>query len=888
MTACVYKKHTGRVALAISASLVGALSLGAMATPMSVFAESGITTQTASAQQAIFDSTVTEAIATNNTEVTFADDGSISVEASDEGVRGVYATELTVAGQTVVLTEQGWEDGDYTVNFYKKGDIVYKQTVGGGLVPTRNLGTEVPVTPIAVGDYTAVITFKSGAYAGCKKAYDFRITPAEIGEVTVVDKTGDDFVYDGEDQLKDAQVLIDGKIADPDDFEFHFYKKGEVSDGDTGLASANWAGDYAVKVIGKKGIYKGAESDWAYFTVKQLDLATADVVINDMTVSSLKGSESDTSANDQVHPAVSSVNGKTAVVGELIANFVGSPTDTVDEPGSYTFEVSAIDPDNPNIINSKQVAFNVVESMLPATNFLYNGSPMTSTGPIDARDGSYNTDLIRVAGLDGKLLDPAAYTITVKDADGNTVTDTNLTQAGRYTVTVAINMNYSHYVYGGKKSIEVEIVNGFVSTADVYFTYDGVIGGASATDTYDGTNLLDNLDISVYDDLKNPLTEGEDYDVVVKDKAGNVVDEVIDAGVYTVTVSSDTYRMSDETFTLTVSPVQVNEVRVSNLTTFGDKDVYPYTGSDLNVELEYKDADGNWKGLPSGTYSLVYQYGDELHPVDGYSVVDAVNKVGFYKIYVHQAEDVQNYEIGKSAPEGFIAISNTVLDDKGTETPSDDVDIKGLVEVSDQKVFADVENTFWGAQGIYDAVDKGYMSGYKGTTFFGPLDNLTRAQAAVVLFNMGTGKSVPETDDLYITWVQRGLAFPDADQWYAAELGWASELGIVEGYPNGDFGGDDNILREQFATMLRNYAAAKGEDVSVDDVDAALEGIQDADSIDDWARENVAWAVENGVMGAEGFVYANQPIDRAQAALMVTRYQPEKLSKDDYLIGNAR
>ena len=254
-----------------------------------------------------------------------------------------------------------------------------------------------------------------------------------------------------------------------------------------------------------------------------------------------------------------------------------------------------------------------------------------------------------------------------------------------------------------------------------------------------------------------------------------------------------------------------------------------------------------------------------------------MKEIGYYKAYLHAVRDNDtNWDLsGAAGSKGFIQVQSQY-------------DKYDVFKVSDQKVFADVENTFWGAQGIFDAVDLGYMSGYKGTTFFGPADHLSRAQAAVVLYNMGTNRSVDETNDAWNTWHEHGLAFPDAEQWYALELGWATQVGVVEGYPDGNYGGADEITREQFAIMLRNYAAAKGEDVSVDDVDAALADVKDADTISDWAREAVAWAVENGVMGAEGYVYADQPIERAQAALMVTRYQPEQLTGSDLLTNGVR
>ncbi|MDN0070026.1 S-layer homology domain-containing protein [Collinsella ihumii] len=53
--------------------------------------------------------------------------------------------------------------------------------------------------------------------------------------------------------------------------------------------------------------------------------------------------------------------------------------------------------------------------------------------------------------------------------------------------------------------------------------------------------------------------------------------------------------------------------------------------------------------------------------------------------------------------------------------------------------------------------------------------------------------------------------------------------------------------------------------------------MSDADTVSDWAEENVAWAVENGVLGNGGYVAGHSNITRAEVAAMAVNYQPEAL-----------
>ncbi len=180
--------------------------------------------------------------------------------------------------------------------------------------------------------------------------------------------------------------------------------------------------------------------------------------------------------------------------------------------------------------------------------------------------------------------------------------------------------------------------------------------------------------------------------------------------------------------------------------------------------------------------------------------------------------------------------------------------------------FPDVDENAWYSECVTLAAQLGYMKGYPDGTF-GPDLGLNRAEAACTLLNMAKG-SDENTDS----------GFPDvaSSDWFAGSVTWARSAGVMGGYQDGTFGPYDPLTREQVACTLYNYAKSiDGADVSVSDGSIlALSLYADADDIDDWAVEAVAWAVEHGVMGNGDLLNPRGPITRAEMAAMTTNYQP--------------
>ncbi|MDN0064898.1 S-layer homology domain-containing protein, partial [Collinsella ihumii] len=452
------------------------------------------------------------------------------------------------------------------------------------------------------------------------------------------------------------------------------------------------------------------------------------------------------------------------------------------------------------------------------------------------------------------------YTVTVTDDEGNVVDmagKTQLTEPGTYYVKVDIlSWGDDGKLTAGSDVAKVIVEYGSVyANTDIFMTYKGQNVVSSASDTYNGTDLSKNMAFTVKAGSK-VLAQGTDYTVTFEKQAADgsrtVVDQIVDAGNYIITVDGVTFNESAE-FTFRVDAVKP-AYAIANWDIDADESVYPnvdgylmYTGDALNPTFRFFDADGNEIEVPEGSY-VVDHYEDE----DGEEV--ELKEVGTYKAFFETAKDVENYDF-----DGVVS-TDIVVTDKG--------------------VFMDVPMAGqWYSQVVYDAVNLGYMNGYSGTKFFGPNDSITRGQVACVLFNMAGGSDF-YSENLFwnndIQGYETGFGDVNAKAYYAQAIAWAKATGVVNGYGDGTFKPDQAVTREEFAAMLSNYAEKLGEDV--DGAEADLSAFGDASQVSDWATEAVEWAVANEVMGNGGFIAPTATITRAEAAAMSVNYQPEKLA----------
>ena len=152
--------------------------------------------------------------------------------------------------------------------------------------------------------------------------------------------------------------------------------------------------------------------------------------------------------------------------------------------------------------------------------------------------------------------------------------------------------------------------------------------------------------------------------------------------------------------------------------------------------------------------------------------------------------------------------------------------------------FHDVTEGDWFYDAVRYAYENGLMDGV-GDSLFAPNSDTTRAQLVTILYRLEGEPEVSGTS---------GFTDVAADTWYTDAVAWAAANGIVNGVSETEFAPGKDITREQLATILFRYAEAKGYDVSAR---ADLSAYPDADQIQSYAAESVAWAVAEGLI--QGF-----------------------------------
>ncbi len=188
-------------------------------------------------------------------------------------------------------------------------------------------------------------------------------------------------------------------------------------------------------------------------------------------------------------------------------------------------------------------------------------------------------------------------------------------------------------------------------------------------------------------------------------------------------------------------------------------------------------------------------------------------------------------------------------------------EIEKTYEVTVKLPFDDVNENDW----FYNAVKYNYcnkiMSGLNGSTF-SPNSNVTRGMLVTILYNLEGHPSITGTSK-FSDVQNKNIYFYNA-------VVWASNNNVVSGYANGNFGPDDNITREQLATILYNYSRYKGKYKTVY---ADYSKFTDSNKISDFAKWGMNWAVGNQIVnGSNGKLNPQGTATRAEAAAMISNY----------------
>jgi hypothetical protein len=181
--------------------------------------------------------------------------------------------------------------------------------------------------------------------------------------------------------------------------------------------------------------------------------------------------------------------------------------------------------------------------------------------------------------------------------------------------------------------------------------------------------------------------------------------------------------------------------------------------------------------------------------------------------------------------------------------------------LKNEKSFSDIKG-MWAEQDIQLLGNKLLVSGY-GDGTFQPNNDVTRAE--------------------FITMIARGLGmlpaqgasdFADVTSgtWFAGYLQAAAEAGLVAGFEDGTFRGNDKISRQDAVALLaRSIGYLKLNSKSEADVNAALQAFSDKAEISDYAKQAVGLATALKVVSGngDGTFNAQGTATRAETVIMV-------------------
>ena len=209
-----------------------------------------------------------------------------------------------------------------------------------------------------------------------------------------------------------------------------------------------------------------------------------------------------------------------------------------------------------------------------------------------------------------------------------------------------------------------------------------------------------------------------------------------------------------------------------------------------------------------------------------------------WNVYRSNVGDFTTQQVGLPAGTYYVQVAP-----RGTTTATYHLRVNAANEPSPGSYgFVDVSPSDWYATDdvLGYAVDHGLLSGY-GNKRFGPYDSVTRGQMATILWRVAgePGASAQLFSDV------------DYSQYYGDAIRWARSTGVISGYGDTNtFRPDDPVTREQLCVMLANYAE-KVARVSTATNCVALDRIAGADQVSSWAREQMGWAVDEGIISGE-------------------------------------
>lgn len=235
------------------------------------------------------------------------------------------------------------------------------------------------------------------------------------------------------------------------------------------------------------------------------------------------------------------------------------------------------------------------------------------------------------------------------------------------------------------------------------------------------------------------------------------------------------------------------------------------------------------------------------------------------KITVTGDSEVTGNEVIDNTEEKPKSVSHSSGGGKITKQEMPQIIDKAVEETEKNTIsFTDVIKTDWYYSYVTEAYEKGYMTGVSETEF-APSNNLTRAMFVTVLYRI-------EGEPAFMN----DLIFDDVEKnsYYEKAVAWANGKGIVSGMSETKFAPNDNITREQIATILYRYARYKEIDTESITADTNTLSYNDIFDVSDWASSGMHFCVAAGIINGDdsGNVKPKNYATRAEMATMISRF----------------
>ena len=461
-------------------------------------------------------------------------------------------------------------------------------------------------------------------------------------------------------------------------------------------------------------------------------------------------------------------------------------------------------------IEKKSLKDSTITAKADPEEYYYTGYPVTPA--VTVTDSDRNVDLS--IGAD--------YTVS-SDAVGPGKVTATVTGTGNYKDTVTV--EFTILPTGAEP---VETLNLTVTPSE--WTWDNGQTKAAISVTFNGKELNDtDYQLTVSKDGETPQT-------VTKERA---VELLSAPGEYTITATGvGDYKGSTDTETVTIKKIQptVTVTATPNSLSGGGKVTLTLKGEKLPAFAKGEDL--------SDLLTVKVQNGQQAPDLTELEWTENPDGSLTAELTLPNTNETYTFALRFAGDEYYEPASSDAMVVVGQQTSGGG----GGSDPGDQP--ADPDDT-----GVSDWLNTkdhlAYLAGYPGGTF-GPDQNMTRAEAAQMFYNLLLEKDVEIT-----------VEFEDvpADAWYAKPVNTLASLGILSGVGNGRFDPERSITRAEFTVIAMKFANTSGGGVNI---------FSDVNE-DDWFYSAVVDSTQYGWINGypDGTFRPEATISRAEVTVIV-------------------